>query len=230
MGVADPDQRVGMPGTVHTPDRPAPVALVGMRVPASAGAVRNAESKPPGAASVDASPADADGAPAATASATPPPGTSGLPPAVRAALAELLGPVALAAQAAPGGAPAGSVASMVVYNAAMIPGWPFADAMVRDRPGAARSADAPLSTEMTPEEMAEYLAAVAAKLTALRRLRKRIEEIGGAATAEAEGFLSGLVRALEGVVSGLTAALEMEAAALEVETARAGGPRRRLDV
>ena len=216
---------------MHAPAGTAPTVVNGMPVPSSVGgAVQGAAPTPFVDAPVDASPAEAVMAPAATASATPPPGTAGLPPAVRTALAEILGPVALAAQAAPGGAPAGSVASMVVYNAAMIPGWPFADAMVRDRPGAVRPADAGLPAAMTPDEMAAYLAAVAAKLTALRHLRKRIEEIGGAAATEAEGFLSGLVRALEGVIAGLTAALETETVALEVETARAGGPRRRLDV
>lgn len=108
----------------------------------------------------------------------------------------------------------------VIYNAAMIPGWPFPSAFAKDDYlGTAK----PLAeVSMTPEEMAEYLAQIGARLRQLQNLRERIAEVGGA-LVDRRGFLAGLLKALDSTLEGLKASLKLGQQQLALIPATGGG-------
>lgn len=103
----------------------------------------------------------------------------------------------------------GNAASMVIFNAAMIPSWPpalrFDQAMGGEK--ALRLGGAALAG-MTPEQAAEYLAKMAAGFDFLLKVKKRL---AATATEEKElllGLFSFLGGALDALVRGLRMAVE----------------------
>lgn len=111
--------------------------------------------------------------------------------------------------AEPGQAPQ-SAEALVVFNAAMIPGWPFPDAVLREAPAARRQAlrqisEAALPGPISPEELAEAAAPFAA-LHRLRALLKQIERIDRK-TLEALALL--ILNAVHVVANGISLSLAL---------------------
>ena len=99
-----------------------------------------------------------------------------------------------------------SATSAVIYNAAMIPGWPFPSAFAKDPPVV--TADKPAELHMTTEEMAAYLGQIAGRFGKLQTLRKRIAEVGSALT-ENKDLFTGLLQAIDNALIGLQASLQL---------------------
>ena len=100
-----------------------------------------------------------------------------------------------------------SATSAVIYNAAMIPGWPFPSAFAKDPPVMPEGKPA-AELHMTTEEMAAYLGQIAGRFGKLQTLRKRIAEVGSALT-ENKDLLTGLLQAIDNALIGLQASLQL---------------------
>lgn len=101
-----------------------------------------------------------------------------------------------------------SVASGVIFNAAMMPGWPFPTALVRD--SAVSINDKALLHKlaaqverMTPEEAAEYLAKIGAGHVLLRKLRELLKEIEGIDKEDVKGLLSAFLSVINSVAESI---------------------------
>lgn len=129
---------------------------------------------------------------------------------------------------------AGNAASLVIFNAAMIPSWPpalrFDQAMGGEK--ALQVGGAQLA-QMTPEEAAEYIAKMAAGFDFLLKVKKRLN----ATLAEEKELLLGLFSflgaAFDSLLRGLKMAVEQSLeeqamlADLQVELGRKPGKRNR---
>ncbi len=181
---------------------------------------------------------DAAAAPAATATQAQAQATTG--PALAAplaaqtvttpsALVALAAEGAIAAALTPGGQAAQAAAASVIFNAAMIPGWPYPSAMAKGDPAAAASMKEALATlanaQMTPEEMAEYLAKLGARFGVIRRLRDIVDGIEKD-SEEVLGLLAMMGRILGSVLDGLKTSLDLQAVedALRQAMAEDGSP------
>ena len=122
-------------------------------------------------------------------------------------------------------------ASGVIFNAAMIPGWPFPSALVRDG-GSMINARAMLHQlaaqveRMSPQEAAEYLARIGANHAFLRNLRKLLKELEGVDKDQVKGLLFALLGALGSIASGLQTAFRQlsESAALQAAVVHGEDP------
>ena len=140
------------------------------------------------------------------------PGARGMQPgAVQSAAAML---AAAGAQTATVAIESRNTAAMVIYNAAMLPGWPYPSAFARDsaaQPRAALATVAAPLAHMSPEEMADYLARMGAQARLLKRLRHALKKLEGLETAAARGFLAAFLSAVETLMNGLAVAAEEHA-------------------
>lgn len=145
------------------------------------------------------------------------------------ALVALAAEGAIAAALTPGGQAAQAAAASVIFNAAMIPGWPYPSAMAKGDPAAAASMKEALQTlanaKMTPEEMAEYLAKLGARFGVIRRLRDIVDGIEKD-TEEVLGLFAMMGRILGSVLEGLKTSLDLQAVedALRQAMAEDNGP------
>ena len=109
---------------------------------------------------------------------------------------------------------AGAIGNLVIYNAAMIPGWPYASAFAKDGVQAA-AVDTALRDfakqlkGLSPAEQAEYLAKLGAPFAVLGRLRKILKELEGVDKETVEGLLAAFLRALNVVAQGIKASLSL---------------------
>lgn len=120
-----------------------------------------------------------------------------------------------------------AMATAVIYNAAMIPGWPFATAFAQDGPRADLSALRDLGRtleRMTPEQMAEYLAKMGANYRVLEHLRRILRAAEKTDGEKLLGFLAVLGAAVGQVLEGLRASLALreESIALLAEVPAGG--------
>lgn len=125
-------------------------------------------------------------------------------------------------------ADARAAANLVIYNAAMLPGWPYASAFAKDGPTqdakAALQALGAALDKMSPQEMAEYLARMGANYGLIELIRKQMGKEIDDTKHRLLGFLAILAQAVGDVLDSLKASVllsEEEAAALKA--ARAGG-------
>ena len=106
--------------------------------------------------------------------------------------------------------------TLVVLNAAMIPGWPFANAKVHGVAGGTVPVK-PAQAEVTEEERAEYFASLLAPYRqALVRLRKLLRDIERLDPAEAEDVFRALLQALGTVAQAVREALDLTEAGQRV--------------
>ncbi|WP_163850641.1 hypothetical protein [Pseudooceanicola aestuarii] len=159
------------------------------------------------------------------AAALPP--AASLPPALGTALQILATAEATGLTPPPGGADARGTANLVIFNAAMLPGWPYPTAFARDgAPGSKavlQQVGATLAA-MSPEEMAEYLAKVGAGFALVRRLRKEMETIAAEERHSLLGLFALLSQAVNDVLAGFAASTLFSAEeAAEMEAVRNGG-------
>ncbi len=106
-----------------------------------------------------------------------------------------------------------NIASGVIFNAAMMPGWPFPSALVRDAGGVINDKAilhklAEQVGKMSPEEAAEYLAKIGGGFAVLRNLRKLIKEIEGIDQKDVEGLLSAFLNIISSVADSIQVLLE----------------------
>lgn len=139
------------------------------------------------------------------------------PPAPTGQLAAALSP-AMAEAVVTGGFPltfggqGASAASLVIFNAAMIPSWP--PALHGDTPQqmeAALRAGGAVMAQMSPEEAAEYLAKMAAAFGFLLTVKKRLAQSLKEEKETLLGLFSFLGVALETLSKGLQMALDLTA-------------------
>lgn len=103
-----------------------------------------------------------------------------------------------------------SAASLVIFNAAMIPSWP--PALQGDAPQqveAALRAGGAVMAQMSPEEAAEYLAKMAAAFGFLLTVKKRLAQSLKEEKETLLGLFSFLGVALETLSKGLQMALDL---------------------
>ncbi|NIZ12017.1 hypothetical protein [Phaeobacter sp. HF9A] len=126
------------------------------------------------------------------------------------------------------------IETLVVLNAAMIPGWPFADSMVRG--GEVALPVKPVQAEASEEERAQYVASLMAPYRqALTRLRKLLRDLEQLDPAEAEDVFRALMQALGTVAQAVREALDLteagrrvaEELALATPSPKGPGSRRR---
>lgn len=121
---------------------------------------------------------------------------------------------------ADGAAPTAFMETLVVLNAAMVPGWPFASNLLRDAPMLPLPVKPVVSEpggEMSEKERAQYLASLMAPYReALLRLRKLLRDIERLDPAEAEGAFRALMQMLGMVAQAVREALDLKDAGLRV--------------
>lgn len=160
-------------------------------------------------------------------------GASDMPAAMPLALAEGQGYGAFALSAEGGKA---SAATLVIFNAAMVPQWPVGlralEAAGQDQ--AIRAAGAGLA-QMSPEEAAEFLTKAAAAFGFLLTVKKRLRQSLKEERETVLGIFSLLGLGLETLVQGLRASMQLSLAQEEVlarvrgdEDGKGGKARRRL--
>ncbi|WP_417262985.1 hypothetical protein [Celeribacter sp.] len=119
-----------------------------------------------------------------------------------------------------GAAPTAFMETLVVLNAAMVPGWPFASSLLRDAPMLPLPVKPVVSEpggEMSEKERAQYLASLMAPYReALLRLRKLLRDIERLDPAEAEGAFRALMQMLGMVAQAVREALDLKDAGLRV--------------
>lgn len=140
--------------------------------------------------------------------------------------------------AGPGRAGATSLGSGVIFNAAMIPGWPYPSAFARDgaeaiNPKALLHRLAAAVEGMSPEEAAAYLAKLGGGYAFLQRLRKLLKELDEIEAEEVKGLLFAFLETISTIASGLQKALQQlaESAALQEAVVHGDDPgpgRRRI--
>jgi hypothetical protein len=181
--------------------------------------------------------ARADGAALAMAEVAGPRANAQTAPAASAvaqALAVLLAEATVAGTpAAATGADARAAASLIIYNAAMLPGWPYASALAKDGPSPSQDAKTALQAlgaaldKMTPQEMAEYLARVGANYGLIDLIRKGLSRELDEKKQRLLGFLAVLAQVVGEVLESLRTSVTLSPAELaEIEAARAGGAER----
>lgn len=107
-----------------------------------------------------------------------------------------------------------STASLLIYNAAMLPGWPYPTAFAQDSAPAARAAlknAASALAGMSQEEIADYLARMGVQQRLRQRLRHALRKLEGLDSATARGFLAAMLDAFEVLMTGLAVAAEEHA-------------------
>lgn len=173
-------------------------------------------------------------APGATGAAAGIAGTGQSAPLVANALQVLtLAEAALAGSWQISSAEVRSTGAGVIYNAAMIPGWPYPSAFAKDSPSTAGKAMQTLGQQlagMSPEEMADYLARMGAQFGLLARLKEAIGIVNAQEKHRLFGFFALLSAALGSVIEGLKASLvlsEEEFATLSATQAGTMGPGQR---
>jgi hypothetical protein len=121
-----------------------------------------------------------------------------------------------------------AAASLIIYNAAMLPGWPYATAFAKDGP--AQDAKAALQqlgaalNKMSPEEMADYLARVGANYGLIDLIRKGLSRDIDQQKQKLLGFLAVLARAVGDVMNSLKTSVALSADEMAaLDAARAGG-------
>jgi hypothetical protein len=141
-----------------------------------------------------------------------------LGPAAQIAFAEAM----VAMLAVEGSGRSTSVASGVIFNAAMIPGWPFPSAFARDgaemiNPKALLHRLAGSIEAMSPQEAAEYLARIGGGHVFLRNLRRILKELDMLEKDDVKGLLFAFLETLSTIASGLQTAFRQlaESAALQ---------------
>jgi hypothetical protein len=157
-------------------------------------------------------------------------GPSGAAPtAVTQALGVLLAEATAAGTSAQStGTDVRAAASLIIYNAAMLPGWPYATAFAKDGP--AQDAKAALQqlgaalNKMSPEEMADYLARVGANYGLIDLIRKGLSRDIDQQKQKLLGFLAVLARAVGDVMNSLKTSVALSADEMAaLDAARAGG-------
>lgn len=202
-------------------------------------------SQPPGSENAQAAPSDAgrraEAHAASRATDAPAPGddasTTGATDA-RAASAEARGSVAgragavaqvavfaealLGLIAADGAGRSTSVASGVIFNAAMIPGWPFPTAFAKDGADGINTKAmlhqlAAAIEGLTPEEAAAYMAKIGGGHAFLRNLRKLLKDLDLIEKDEVKGLLFAFLETISTIASGIQLAFRQmsESAALQ---------------
>jgi|GEM_PF-4539631 hypothetical protein len=156
--------------------------------------------------------------------------------AAQLAFAEVV--MSLVDVAGPGRAGATSLGSGVIFNAAMIPGWPYPSAFARDgaeaiNPKALLHRLAAAVEGMSPEEAAAYLAKLGGGYAFLQRLRKLLKELDEIEAEEVKGLLFAFLETISTIASGLQKALQQlaESAALQEAVVHGDDPgpgRRRI--
>jgi hypothetical protein len=134
----------------------------------------------------------------------------------------------LAMLAADGAGRGTSVASGVIFNAAMIPGWPFPSAFARDgaeaiNPKAMLHRLAGAIEAMTPEEAAAYLAKIGGGHVFLRNLRRILKELDMVEKDDVKGLLFAFLETLSSIASGLQTAFRQLAESAVLQEAVAHG-------
>jgi hypothetical protein len=122
----------------------------------------------------------------------------------------------------------GSVASGVIFNAAMIPGWPFPSAFAKDaaegiNPKALLHRMATAVEGMTPQEAAEYLARIGGGHVLLRNLRKILTQLDMLEKEDVKGLLFSFLETLSAIASGLQTAFKLMAESAALQAAVAHG-------
>lgn len=115
-----------------------------------------------------------------------------------------------------------SVASGVIFNAAMIPGWPFPTAFAKDgadgiNPKAMLHQLAAAIEGMSPEEAAAYMAKIGGGHAFLRNLRKLLKDLDLIEKDEVKGLLFAFLETISTIASGIQLAFRQmsESAALQ---------------
>ena len=199
----------------------------GMAATLSDGAVRTGTLARGGAAATQSAPA-ADGVHNGGLSATGPAqaearGTSSMlvAGASTIAFAETMATLMDAANAGRGGA---SVASGIIFNAAMIPGWPFPSAFARDgvemiNQKAVLHRLAATVEGMTPQEAAEYMAKIGGGYVLLRNLRRILRELDMLDKEDVKGLLFAFLETLSSIAVGVERAFRQLAESAAVQEA-----------
>jgi hypothetical protein len=122
----------------------------------------------------------------------------------------------------------GSVASGVIFNAAMIPGWPFPSAFAKDapegmNPKALLHRLATAVEGMSPQEAAEYLAQIGGGHLILRNLRRILMELDRIDKDEVKGLLFSFLETLSAIATGLQTAFKLMAESAALQAAVAHG-------
>ena len=124
--------------------------------------------------------------------------------------------------AADGAGRSTSVASGVIFNAAMIPGWPFPTAFAKDgaegiNPKAMLHQLAAAIEGMSPEEAAAYMAKIGGGHAFLRNLRKLLKDLDLIEKDEVKGLLFAFLETISTIASGIQLAFRQmsESAALQ---------------
>lgn len=132
---------------------------------------------------------------------------------------------------AAGSGRAGTVASGVIFNAAMMPGWPFATAFAKDgAEGVNQKALlhrlATAMEGMTPQQAAEYMAKIGGGHVLLRSLRKLLKELDLIEKDEVKGLLFAFLETISTIASGIQTALRQltESAALQAAVVHGEDP------
>lgn len=130
-----------------------------------------------------------------------------------------------------GAARSSSVASGVIFNAAMIPGWPFPTAFARDggeaiNPKAMLHRLAAAIEGMTPEQAAEYMAKIGGGHVFLRNLRKLLKELDRVDQEDVKGLLFAFLETISTIASGIQMAFRQlsESAALQAAVVHGEDP------
>jgi hypothetical protein len=114
------------------------------------------------------------------------------------------------------------VASGVIFNAAMIPGWPFPTAFAKDgaegiNPKAMLHQLAAAIEGLSPEEAAAYMAKIGGGHAFLRNFRKLLKDLDVIEKDEVKGLLFAFLETISTIASGIQLAFRQmsESAALQ---------------
>jgi hypothetical protein len=210
-----PDTQTVKPGADHTQ-----ASAAGVGTGSKSDTAPGSTSRIAAGASADAPTASTTLAGVAAAGLAPAEARSAaqLGPAAQIAFAEAM----VAMLAVEGSGRSTSVASGVIFNAAMTPGWPFPSAFARDgaemiNPKALLHRLAGSIEAMSPQEAAEYLARIGGGHVFLRNLRRILKELDMLEKDDVKGLLFAFLETLSTIASGLQTAFRQlaESAALQ---------------
>lgn len=117
-----------------------------------------------------------------------------------------------------------TVASGVIFNAAMMPGWPFPSAFAKDgataiNPKALLHQLAAAVEGMSPEQAAEYMAKIGGGHAFLRGLRKLLKDLELTDKTEVKGLLFAFLETISTIAGGLQMAFKQMATTAALQAA-----------
>lgn len=124
-----------------------------------------------------------------------------------------------------------SIAAGVIFNAAMMPGWPFPTAFAKDgpdgiNPKAMLHQLAAAIEGLSPEEAAAYMAKIGGGHAFLRSLRKLLKDLDLIEKDDVKGLLFAFLETISTIASGIQLAFKQmsESAALQEALANGADP------